>query len=75
MLFTKSLEVTKLPGKYTFCVVNYEYFDNHSEFSKKDLSVPRQSCSDGIARKSPHVAMHKLMQKLKTKASYNSLCV
>ena len=26
---------------------------------KKDLSVPRQSASDGIARKSPRVAMHK----------------
>ena len=42
-----------------FCVVNYEYFDNHSQFLKKNLSAPQQSCSIGIARKSPRVATHK----------------
>ena len=42
-----------------FCVVNYEYFDNRSEFKKKDLSVPWQSCSDQIARKPPCMATHK----------------
>ena len=61
MLFTKSIKVTKLHcirhRQVDFCVVNY--FDNHSEFLKKNLSVPRQSCSDGIARKLPHVATHK----------------
>ena len=39
MLFTKSLEVTKLHcvthRQVDFCVVNYEYFDNHLEFLKK----------------------------------------
>ena len=29
---------------------------------KKDPSVPQQSCSDGIARKSPHVVMHKFIK-------------
>ena len=38
----------------------YEYFNNHSELKKKNVpSVPRQSHSDGIARKSLSVAMHK----------------
>ena len=55
MLFTKSMEVTKLHcirhrQVYILCSKVYEYFDNHSEFSKKDPSVPRQSCSDEIAR-------------------------
>ena len=63
MLFTKSLKVIKLRcirhRQVDFCVVNYEYFDNHSEVLKKDPSVPQQSCSDGIARKLPHVAAHK----------------
>ena len=57
----------------------YEYFNNHLEFLKKVPSVPRQSRSDGIARKSLSVAMHKFrkltLKKLKIKASCNSLCV
>ena len=51
--FTKVIEVTKLRyvrgRQVDICVVNYENFDNQSEFTKKIHSVPRQSCSDGIA--------------------------
>ena len=63
--FYEITQVTKLHcvrhRQVYFCVVNYmyEYFDNHSEFKKKDPSVPQQFCSDGSARKSPHMAMHK----------------
>ena len=59
--FTKSIEVTKLHcvrhRQVDFCGINYEYFNNHSEF--KILSASRQSCSDEIARELPHVATHK----------------
>ena len=82
MLFTKSIEVKKLHcvrhREVDFCVVNYEYFDNHSELKKKDPSILWQSCSDGIARKSPPVATHKfrkLTREIETKACFNWLCV
>ena len=72
--FTKSLVIMKLHyvrhRQVDFCVVNSEYFDNHSEFKKMDPSMSRQSCSDEIARKLPHVAMHNIRKLTRINSTY-----
>ena len=75
MLFMKSLKVTKL-----HCIIHGQVISTTIQnFSKKKGSISLSAALQcWVARKSPHVATHKfrkLRDKLKTKTSFNSLCV
>ena len=78
----KLIEVTKLQcvrhRQVEFCVLNYEYFNNHSEF----LKWIRQCLGSPAVMGLPEnrlvwlrTSLESCREKLKTKASYNSLCV